>query len=107
MSALNGVAVVVGAATGLGRAMAARSAESMTTCIADQTALEICDAGARRLRWGDVTHRASVSDLARRVDDELGRASVLHAPENRNVVTARFANVVAGFDDADSFSPRS
>jgi NAD(P)-dependent dehydrogenase (short-subunit alcohol dehydrogenase family) len=81
-----GVAVVTGAASGLGRAMADRFAqEGMTAVIADNrvaeaevAAKEITDAGGRAVAIEvDVTERASVDALADRVDADLGGASVL------------------------------
>jgi NAD(P)-dependent dehydrogenase (short-subunit alcohol dehydrogenase family) len=81
-----GVAVVTGAASGLGRAMAERFAqEGMTAVIADNrfadaevAAKEITDAGGRAVAIGvDVTERASVDALADRVDADHGGASVL------------------------------
>ncbi len=80
------VAVVTGAASGLGRAMAARlSSEGMTTVIADnrlaeaeRVAREIEDKGDRAVAMEvDVTHGDSVARLADRVDVEFGGASLL------------------------------
>lgn len=79
-------AVVTGAASGLGRAMAERfAAEGMTAVVADNRLAEarsvaegICRTGGRALAVEvDVTKRASVEALAEQVDAELGGAGVL------------------------------
>lgn len=81
-----GVAVVTGAASGLGFAMARRfAAEGMSVVVADNRGAEaqtaagvITDEGGRALAVeADVTDRASLAALADRVDDELGGATVL------------------------------
>ncbi len=81
-----GVAVVTGAASGLGRAIATRlSSEGMTTVIADirfaeaeQAAREIEDNGDRAIAMEvDVTRGDSVARLADQVDAELGGANLL------------------------------
>lgn len=87
MEQLDGkVAVVTGAASGLGRAMAQRLAEEgMTAVIADNrfteaevVAREIAETGGRAVAIEvDVTKRGSVTALADRVDAELGGASIL------------------------------
>src|SRR6478735_8386785 len=87
MDRLDGkVAVVTGSASGLGRAMAERFArEGVTAVIADNrlaeaevVAKEIERTGGRAVAIEvDVTQRESVVALSRRVDDELGGASVL------------------------------
>jgi NAD(P)-dependent dehydrogenase (short-subunit alcohol dehydrogenase family) len=80
------VAVVTGAASGLGRAMARRLAqEGMTSVIADNrfvdalvVARQIEDEGGRAVAMEvDVTNRESMRQLADRVDQELGVPSVL------------------------------
>lgn len=80
------VAVVTGAASGLGRAMAERFAhEGMTAVIADNRVDEarsvaggIQRAGGRAVAVEvDVTRRESVDALAERVDEEFGGAGIL------------------------------
>jgi NAD(P)-dependent dehydrogenase (short-subunit alcohol dehydrogenase family) len=87
MDAFEGkIAVVTGAASGLGRAMARRlSQEGMTSVIADNrfadavvVARQIGDDGGRAVAMEvDVTNRASMIELADRIDQELGVPSVL------------------------------
>jgi NADP-dependent 3-hydroxy acid dehydrogenase YdfG len=77
------VAVVTGAASGIGYAVAARAAaEGMTVVLADIDTIKLRDAAAA-LRgtgadvhcvWVDVSDRGSVTDLARRVREEAGDA---------------------------------
>jgi NADP-dependent 3-hydroxy acid dehydrogenase YdfG len=77
------VAVVTGAASGIGYAVAARAAaEGMTVVMADIDTIKLRDAAAA-LRgtgadvhcvWVDVSDRGSVTDLARRVREEAGDA---------------------------------
>ena len=87
MKPLDGkVAVVTGAASGLGRAMADRFAtEGMTAVVADiraadaeETAAVISGKGGRAVAMEvDVTDRGSLDALAARVEDELGGTDVL------------------------------
>jgi NAD(P)-dependent dehydrogenase (short-subunit alcohol dehydrogenase family) len=87
MDVLQGkVAVVTGAASGLGRAMARRLAqEGMTSVIADNrladartVATQIENEGGRAVAMEvDVTNRDSMMQLADRIDLELGVPSVL------------------------------
>jgi NAD(P)-dependent dehydrogenase (short-subunit alcohol dehydrogenase family) len=80
------VAVITGAASGLGEAMAARAvAEGMRAVLVDVEAPALV-AAAERLRasggtvWAmeaDVADRAAVSDLARRVEAEVGHPWLL------------------------------
>jgi NAD(P)-dependent dehydrogenase (short-subunit alcohol dehydrogenase family) len=87
MDVLQGkVAVVTGAASGLGRAMArCLSQEGMTSVIADirladarTVARQIVDEGGRAVAMEvDVTNRDSMMALADRIDVELGGPSVL------------------------------
>jgi NADP-dependent 3-hydroxy acid dehydrogenase YdfG len=80
------VAVVTGAASGIGYAVAARAAaEGMTVVLADIDAGKLRDAAAA-LRgtgadvhsvWVDVSDRESVTDLARRVREDAGEAWLL------------------------------
>ena len=79
-------AVVTGAASGLGRAMAERfAAEGMVVAVADirleearRVAQEIADAGGRAIPMEvDVSNRDSVEALAERIDRDLGGARVL------------------------------
>ena len=80
------VAVVTGAASGIGYAVAARAAaEGMTVVLADIDTGKLCDAAAA-LRgtgadvhsvWVDVSDRESVTDLARRVREDAGEAWLL------------------------------
>lgn len=80
------VAVVTGAASGIGYAVAARAAaEGMTVVLADIDARRLHDAAASLHDGGadahpfvvDVSDRESVTDLARRVRDEVGDAWLL------------------------------
>jgi NAD(P)-dependent dehydrogenase (short-subunit alcohol dehydrogenase family) len=80
------VAVVTGAASGIGRALAARFArEGMKVVLADveeaplaRAALELADAGARVLAVPtDVSRAADVDALARRTVETFGGAHVL------------------------------
>jgi NAD(P)-dependent dehydrogenase (short-subunit alcohol dehydrogenase family) len=83
---LGKVAVVTGAASGIGYAVAARAAaEGMTVVLADIDEGKLHDAAAA-LRgtgadvhsvWVDVSDRDSVTDLARRVRDDVGEAWLL------------------------------
>ena len=83
---LGKVAVVTGAASGIGYAVAARAAaEGMTVVLADIDEGRLHDAAAA-LRgtgadvhsvWVDVSDRDSVTDLARRVRDDVGEAWLL------------------------------
>ena len=80
------VAVVTGAASGIGYAVAARAAaEGMTVVLADIDTGKLRDAAAA-LRgtgadvhsvWVDVSDRESVADLARRVREDVGEAWLL------------------------------
>jgi NADP-dependent 3-hydroxy acid dehydrogenase YdfG len=80
------VAVVTGAASGIGFAVAARAAvEGMTVVLADIDTGKLRDAAAA-LRgtgadvhsvWADVSDRESVTDLARRVREDAGDAWLL------------------------------
>jgi len=80
------VAVVTGAASGIGYAVAARAAaEGMTVVLADIDTGKLRDAAAA-LRgtgadvhsvWVDVSDRESVTDLARRVREDAGDAWLL------------------------------
>jgi NADP-dependent 3-hydroxy acid dehydrogenase YdfG len=80
------VAVVTGAASGIGYAVAARAAaEGMTVVLADIDTGKLRDAAAA-LRgtganvhsvWADVIDRESVTDLARRVREDAGEAWLL------------------------------
>ena len=80
------VAVVTGAASGIGFAVAARAAaEGMTVVLADIDTGKLRDAAAA-LRgtgadvhsvWVDVSDRESVTDLARRVREDAGDAWLL------------------------------
>jgi NAD(P)-dependent dehydrogenase (short-subunit alcohol dehydrogenase family) len=80
------VAVVTGAASGIGFAVAARAAaEGMTVVLADIDTGKLRDAGAA-LRgtgadvhsiWVDVSDRESVTDLARRVREDAGEVWLL------------------------------
>lgn len=80
------VAVVTGAASGIGYAIASRAAaEGMTVVLADidatrlhEAASSLREAGAdARPVWVDVSDRESVLDLARRVRDDVGDAWLL------------------------------
>ncbi len=80
------VAVITGAASGLGEAMAARAvAEGMRVVLVDVEAPALAAAAARLRETGgavwsmetDVSDRAAVSDLARRVEAEVGDAWLL------------------------------
>jgi NADP-dependent 3-hydroxy acid dehydrogenase YdfG len=83
---LGKVAVVTGAASGIGYAVAARAAaEGMTVVLADIDERKLSDAVAAlrgtgadvRSVWVDVSERDSVTDLARRVRDDVGDAWLL------------------------------
>jgi NAD(P)-dependent dehydrogenase (short-subunit alcohol dehydrogenase family) len=80
------VAVVTGAASGIGYAVAARAAaEGMTVVLADidtgklrDAAAALCGTGADvHSAWVDVSDRESVTDLARRVREDAGDAWLL------------------------------
>ena len=80
------VAVVTGAASGIGYAVAARAAaEGMTVVLADIDTGKLGDAAASLRRtgaevhsvWVDVSDRESVTDLARRVREDAGEAWLL------------------------------
>jgi NAD(P)-dependent dehydrogenase (short-subunit alcohol dehydrogenase family) len=79
-------AVVIGGTSGIGRAIALALADAGSDVVAsarsrdtvDATALEIEAAGRKTLRQiVNVVDRASVEELARRVDAELGPADIL------------------------------
>jgi NADP-dependent 3-hydroxy acid dehydrogenase YdfG len=80
------VAVVTGAASGIGYAIAARAAaEGMTVVLADIDTVKLSDSAASLRGAGgevhpvqvDVSDRDSVADLARRVRDDVGDAWLL------------------------------